>query len=898
MKLRLSAVAAVFICAAVPGYSQIKVTSVEGITEYRLQNGLRVLLFPDASKPKVTLNMTYLVGSKNEKYGETGMAHLLEHMVFKGTEKRGDIWKELKDHGAEFNGSTWYERTNYFETMAATDENLRWAIEMEADRMVHSLIAQKDLDSEMTVVRNEFESGENSPFRVLLQRVMASAFVWHAYGKDAIGSRSDIEHVPITHLQAFYRKYYQPDNAMLIVTGKFDEKQTLAWIQQYLGAVPRPDRKLEHDYTVEPVQDGERTTTVRRVGDVQLAGVLYHVPAGTHPDFPAIELLGTILADSPSGRLYKALVDNKKASNVSDYEYQLAEPGVILFSAEVRKENSLEEARKILVDTIQSTVTEPPSAEEVERARTKILKHIELALNDSGRIGVELSEWAAMGDWRMFFLYRDRMEKVTPADVKRVASAYFKEANRTVALFIPIDKPDRAEIPPPPDVEAALKNYKGRPPLAAGEVFDPSPANIEARTSRATLPNGMKLALLPKKTRGNEVVASLDVYFGDVKSLMGRSAAASVAGDMVMRGTRQHSRQQIEDELDRLKARVTISGGATEAGVRIETTRPNLPAVLKLVAEILREPSFPENEFAQVMESQLAGIESVRSEPQFQAMNELRRHLIRYPKEDVRAVLTPDEEIATYKKVTLADARKFYQDFYGMSNAVMAVVGDFDATEIQKLAGDLFGDWKSPRPYERVISAYENIEPANRTVKFPDKANAMFVAGERLKLSDEDPDYPALAIGNFILGGTPASRLMTRWRHKEGWSYGGNSHLSAGTKSEDGMFFAYAILNPVNVGKVENAFQEEMEKVIKDGFTAAEVAESKKAWLQQRILGRSRDVSLAMKLADYEHFGRTMTWDAAFEKQLEAATPAQIQDAIRRRLDLKAISIVKAGDFK
>jgi zinc protease len=390
----------------------------------------------------------------------------------------------------------------------------------------------------------------------------------------------------------------------------------------------------------------------------------------------------------------------------------------------------------------------------------------------------------------------------------------------------------------------------------------------------------------------------VSLHFGDAKSLMGRAAAASLAGDMLMRGTRRRSRQQIEDELDKLKAHVSVSGSATGANARIETTRPNFPAVLKLVAEILREPSFPDTEFAQVLEAQLTGIEGVRSEPQYQAMNELRRHLIRYPKEDVRAIKTPDEELADFKQVTLADARKFYQEFYGASKAEMAVVGDFDAAGIQKLAGELFGDWKSPRPYERVTTAYQKVESANRTVQSPDKANAMFTAGERLDLNDEDPDFPALAIGNFIIGGNPASRLMNRWRHKEGWSYGGNSFLNAGTKSNDGMFMAYAILNPQNVAKVENAFREEMEKVMKDGFTAAEVAESKKAWLQERILGRSRDSSLAQKLASNEFFGRTMAWDAAFEKKLEAATPEQIQDAVRRRLDLKSISIVKAGDFK
>src|SRR5216683_18939 len=221
-----------------------RVTSVEGITEYRLDNGLKVLLFPDQSKPTVTVNITYLVGSRYEGYGETGMAHLLEHMLFKGTAKRTGIMGELTNHGAQFNGTTSYDRTNYFETMTATEENLRWALEMEADRMVNSRVSRQDLDTEMTVVRNEFERGENNPDRVLEERVVSTAYLWHSYGRSAIGSRSDIEHVPIERLQAFYRNYYQPDNAILIVAGKFDPDKTIELIKSSFGAIPKPARKL------------------------------------------------------------------------------------------------------------------------------------------------------------------------------------------------------------------------------------------------------------------------------------------------------------------------------------------------------------------------------------------------------------------------------------------------------------------------------------------------------------------------------------------------------------------------------------------------------------------------------------------------------------------------------
>src|SRR5437764_6397547 len=219
-----------------------KVAAVEGVTEYRLANGARVLLFPEASRPTVTVNLTVLVGSRHEGYGETGMAHLLEHMVFKGTPTFREVPKALRDHGASFNGTTNVDRTNYFETMPATDENLEFGIQLEADRLVNSFVKREDLISEMTVVRNEFEIGENSPQGVLMQRIHAAAFEWHNYGDSTIGNRSDIERVPIENLQAFYKKFYQPDNCVLIVAGKFEEAKALALVQKHLGAIPRPKR--------------------------------------------------------------------------------------------------------------------------------------------------------------------------------------------------------------------------------------------------------------------------------------------------------------------------------------------------------------------------------------------------------------------------------------------------------------------------------------------------------------------------------------------------------------------------------------------------------------------------------------------------------------------------------
>jgi zinc protease len=875
-----------------------KGASVEGITEYNLKNGLKVLLFPDPSKPTITVNITYLVGSRHEGLGETGMAHLLEHMVFKGSTKHTNIPQELTSHGARPNGTTWLDRTNYFETFSATDENLKWALDLESDRMVNSFIKKEDLATEFSVVRNEFEMGENSPQNVLNERVVSSAYLWHNYGNSTIGNRTDIEKVPIDNLQAFYRKFYQPDNAVLVVAGKVDETKTLALINQYFGAIPRPARVLQATYSQEPTQDGERMVTLRRVGDTKVVSALYHIMPGSHPDYPTMDVVTELLTNEPSGRLYKALVETKKASQQYGYSFITKDPGYVYFAAELLKEKSIDDAKAALLSTLDSVAIKTPSKEEIDRAKAKLLKDVELSFKSAERVGLAMSEYIATGDWRLGFLYRDALEKVTPADVKRVASYYFKPSNRTVGVFLPEPTPDRVDVPQAPDIMAMVKDYKGRALVAQGEAFDPSPANIDGRTRRSEQPNTIELALLPKTTRGNEVNARLTLRYGDQKSLMNKSAVSVFTASMLDRGTTTRSRQQIKDELDKLQAQVGVFGGGNQVNVSIKTTKENLPAVMRIVGDMLKHPAFDANEFDKLKQEQLAQIESQRSEPQSLAFTAFQRQMNPYPKEDIRYTSTPDEDVAEVNALKLDDLKQFHKDFYGAQSATLAVVGDFDEAPVRKVVTDELGTWKAKKPFSRLVTPFNDIKPTPQSIEAPDKANAVMVAGVNIPLRDDDPDYPALMLGNYMLGGGFLnSRLAVRIRQKEGISYGVGSQLSANPLDKSGMFMTYAIYNPENAERLEKAFREELEKVVKEGFTADEIQAARSGLLQSRMVSRAQDPSLAGTLNNYLYLNRTMNWDADFEKKMESLTPEQVNAAMKKHIDPSKISIIKAGDF-
>ncbi|TQK10401.1 zinc protease [Herbaspirillum sp. SJZ107] len=863
--------------------------SVEGITEYRLPNGLKVLLFPDSSRPTVTVNVTYLVGSRHENYGETGMAHLLEHLMFKGSPKHPDITAQFADRGMQFNGTTSLDRTNYYEVFQASNDNLQWALQMEADRMTHSNIAKKDLDSEMTVVRNEYENGENSPGAVLMKRMQNIAYDWHSYGRSTIGNKSDIENVKIANLQNFYRTYYQPDNAVLLVAGKFDPAQTLLSINRLFGAIPKPKRTLPEFWTVEPTQDGERSFEVRRQGDVQMVAVGYKIPSGLHDDSDVLNFASTILGEAPSGRLHKLLVESGKASQVFAFPQTGYAPGLQYFGAVVKKGEPLEPVRQALTQAIEDFTKHPPTPEEMERTRRGYLNEIERSLNDPQQVGVALSEVIALGDWRLFFVGRDRVPTITAEQVAAAAGRYFKRDNRVTGSFIPDDNPQRAVIPPAPSVASLLKDFKPQASTLTAEDFEPTQANIMKRTTLTTA-GGVKLALLPKKNRGQTVTVDLSQHFGDEQNLFGKGAIPGLTAAMLTRGTTQYDRVQLADAFDKLK----IAGGPTH----FQTTRENLPEALKLVAHVLREPSFPAAEFEQLRRQSLVSLDASRSEPQNVASRALNEHFDIYPKGDIRHETTLDEDVADIRAAKLDDLKAFHRDFYGTVPAEMAIVGDFDPQTITPLVDQLFGAWKAPMHVAPVLRKHADIAPIHQTLNTPDKENGFYTARMNLDLNVEDPDYPALMLADYIFGGGGGlkSRLMDRIRQKEGLSYGGGTQLVAGDLDRAGMFAVSAIAAPQNLAKVDVAVREELARAVKDGFTNAELAGAKSGLMQQRIQTRAEDGALAAGWTSYLYRGRTFEWSAEFERRLMAVTLPQLNAAFRKALDPSKLSVVMAGD--
>ncbi len=892
----LAAVPAVAVAQPLPaGMTQLR--SVEGVDEYRLANGLQVLLIQDDSKPSTTVNVTYRVGSKHENYGETGMAHLLEHLLFKGSPGHSMVWAEFSKRGLRANGSTWLDRTNYFASFAANEENLQWYLGWQADAMLNSFIARKDLDTEMTVVRNEMESGENNSGRILFERVMSSAYMWHNYGKSTIGARTDVEGVNIERLQQFYRTYYRPANATVIVAGKFDPAKVRQWIAASFGPLQNPKTALPALYTLDPVQDGEKSITVRRVGGSPSLYALYHVPPGAHPDFAAISALNLILGDTPSGRLHTRIVEKQLAAAAFSFSQGLQDPGFTLLGLSLAPGQDMDKARQAMLDTIESISTDPVTQAELERARLKYLTGWELRFTNPEQVGVALSESIAQGDWRLFFLSRDQVRNLTLADVNRVATSYLLRDNRTLGSYIPTDKPLRAVAPATVDVAALVGNYKGDAAAAQVEAFDASPANIDQRTQTTLLANGMKLALLPKGTRGQAVSGSISLSLGDEKSLFGQAAIGAATAAMLNKGTSTLSRQQIQDKFDQLRAQVGFGGGTTGVGVGIKTTRDKLPAVIALVGEVLRNASFPAAALEEYKRQLLSAIAEQRKDPEAVVANELSRYGNPYPRGDVRYAASFDEMVEYTQSLSVAQLQAFHRKFYGAQFGQAAFVGDLDAAQTRSAVSSALGNWNSASGYTRVAKPLLPVQASRLVFKTPDKQNAFMQVKQDLAVSDNDADYPSLVLANFMLGQGGNSRLWVRIREKDGLSYDVRSGINWSSYEPNSGWRASAIFGPQNRAAVETAFRQELERALKDGFDDKELADAKQSLLSSRRLARAQDANLASGIRANLRLGRTFAISQKVDEQLAGATLAQVNAAMRKYLQPASFVFGFGGDF-
>lgn len=877
------------------------ISNIEGIKEYSLKNGMSVLLLPDQSQSNMVVNIVYNVGSKDEGYGEKGMAHLLEHMLFKSTKNLGDIKKQLTDKGGIANGTTWYDRTNYYEIFPSNDENLKWALQMEADRMLNATMLQSDLDKEFSVVRNEFEMGENSPTSVLMEGVYSNAYMWHNYGNSTIGSKEDIERVKAVTLKKFYEKYYQPDNSTLIIAGKFDENNALKYITDYFSALPKPTRELGGTYTVEPAQNGEKYFEIRRNNESQIIATGYHTAAFADKDYAALDALNEILTANPSGYLYKSLVETKKIASLWAWTPTLRDPGITYFNFDVPKENNLDNSVNLVKAELDKISEIKYSEDDLKRAKAKLIKSIENQKNNTINYAIGLAEIIGAGSYKLNFLYRDNVEALTLADINRVAQKYFKSNNRTVGVFRP--SPNEIRVAPTEfrdtQIATLTNNYKGKVLEKEPAPFEASIANLKKNLTEGKLSNGMKYGLINKELKGDKIQGTFRFMLGNEKDLTGKSEVGSLFANLLKAGTKTRTKEQIQDLLDQTKSNLYFDSYGQNLYLNLSTYKEHFPKIMELVQDLLTNSTFPQNELEKSVAETNTWLEGQIKDPQAIAQNELQRLAAPYPKTSVFYTPSLQEQIDSYKKVTREQVLDFYKNIFGTNNGFGTLVGNLDKTTVAKTLESTFGKITAKSKFVEVMPTFFETKKVDNKIVTPDKENAVALGALSLKMKQDNPDYPAFVMANEILGsgGFLTSRIPTRLREKEGISYGAGSFIDVPLNNDVASWGYYAILNPTKRDAVENALKEEVAKALKDGFTQEELDANKKSYANQKTTMLGMDRTLINLVNTEMQYGVSLDNYDAENAKIQALKLDDVNKVLKKYISLDRLTSVYAGDF-
>ena len=885
-----------------------------GTREYRLANGLKVLLVENRVAPVVTFLVLYRVGSRNEAVGYTGATHLLEHMLFKGTptynKARGtQIAATLQRIGADYNATTWYDRTNYFETVPS--DMLELAVHLEADRMRNSLIADEDRQSEMTVVRNELERGQNEPVLVLDEAVYAMAFREHPYHHPTIGWRSDVENVPTARLKEFYDTFYHPNNATAVVVGDFGRARALSLVAEHFGAFPASPAPIPEVYTDEPRQEGERRVRVRRAGELPLVQLSFRTPAAlgqtrvlsnaelaaralNPPDendiFP-LAVFASMLSQGVTSRLYQSLVETELAVGAEARVDQFRDPGLFNVYATLRPGVEPARVEEAILGEIERAGREAEAAE-VEKAKRQIAARVAYQRDGTFNVASQMSEAEAVADWRFYNDYASRVARVTTDDVRRVVGDYFKEDNRTVGHFIPKNSGGNGSQAPGPGAPSpAFEPH--------GPRFHHEPeggARISARVVREELGTGaVLLALENRATPTVSIRGSLRA--GSYFEPRGKPGLARLTADMLERGTRRRSKLELAGDLERAGAEVEFSADPFAVQLAGRSLAEDFPLLLDTLAEMLREPAFPEDELEKLKQQTVAAIREQQSDTRLRAYERLSQTL--FDEESPFYTHAADRLVESVGSMTTADVRGFYEQFYGGRSLILSVVGDVDAREAARLFRERFGDFAGPERADVTVSDPEQQTGTRRElVVLREKANVDVLIGSAAPLRRDAPDYYAAVLANGALGeSTLSSRLGLRVRDAEGLTYGIASRFRSPSLAAGPWYIAVSV-NPSNVERAIESALGVVREYVRDGVRPEELEDEKSSAVGAFKVSLSTNAGLAGALWNAEFYRLGPDYVDRYPELIRGVTIEEVNAAVRKYFRPDHLTIVIAGDVQ
>jgi zinc protease len=883
-----------------------KIRAAAGVVEYRLEsNQLKVLLVENHVAPVVTSTIVYHVGSRNEAVGTTGSTHFLEHMMFKDTTHFASLPELLKPIGGDYNADTGMDRTMYFETVPA--DKLALILAVDADRMRNLTLRQEDRDTEMSVVRNEMEIGDNDPANLLSEGCYATAFQAHPYHHPTIGWRSDVENVPIQRLRDFYRKYYWPNNATLILVGDFQPQEALSLIAQTYGKIPASPSAIPDIYTVEPPQRGERRFEIHAEGKLPQVLIAYRIPQATDKGTYPLAVLASVLQTvSESGRLERDLVARGLATKVVVSRDEQRDPSLFMIGATVAPGQSVQALEAALEDEMAKLVTEPITTADVERARVSNGKFNKLLTADPQKLAEQLGEAeVTAGSWTFFTDWSDNMAKVTADDVLRVVKTYFVKDNRTVGIFVPTTdtaataEPSGDETDNQTDDSAEDETTPAHPQHKRSQGFVPvmhshsqsASRSVASRVTRVVLPNGLTLLVMPNPGTGSVFVTG-NLLAGDYASI--NKLVPTLTASMLTHGTSQRNKADVLAALDQMGTELSFESDTFRVKFDASVVSDDLSAFIPLLSDLLRHPAFSDKELEEVKKEEETDLKTALSDTDDAAKRKLTQSL--YAPGSVYYQQSVEQDLDDLKAATAEDLRQFHEQHYSPNGMMLTIVGDIKPQAVVALVKDNFGDWRGAEP-ERVVVGQPDWTAAKRLITVPisDKADASILIGKPVNLKRDAQDYLAARLAVDALGGdTLSSRLGRVVRVKEGLTYG----ILSDFEDVDFGWAPWTVTltaNPANTDKALRSVRVVLDQFLKQGISDQELADEANQSAGNFVVGLRTSEGLATALTEFETNGLGIGKLDTYVRDLRQVTKAQVNAAIRKYLDPSAVVTVVAG---
>lgn len=855
-----------------------------GFSSYRLANGFKIILAPYPSAATVRIELLVKTGSKLEGYGETGMAHLLEHMLFKSAGRRTDLKSELTALGATWNGTTNADRTNFFEVVAAEPDKVDAALRIEADRFIRASFTKEHLASEMSVVRNELERNDSDPGSLVMRALQRQSYFWHGYSRPTIGARSDIEDAPFSALQAFHKKHYRPDNAALIVSGNFDTKRVLALAGKLFAEAHNPPTPKMGNWTREETRATTNRSELTLPAGKTIAASAWKLPGFTERQTYALDLASTAICDNDWGSLRKDLVlDRKIAVSVYCGAQLDADYGLFIASASAGKDADAEALSAALRQHIEAAAARGITQEQLERARQSELNAFERLESAHEMLAQQLSQAEVAGDWRLFFWQRDVTRSITLDEANAALKKWTVGVNRSDVLLRHADGVT-APAMPKPTAAAGLVTGQSWPPFAKnGDAIPASAGELAKATINIPLAGeNARAALIARHTQGDLAWLILNNDYGNQAALTGRRAACAMGNSLLAYGGAGLSRDQLNAKLEALQAQWSLGLG----GIVIEAPRPNIEAALDILLAAWAAPGLPADEFERIKAASIAGLEAGLKDPSTVAATTANLRFDNYPAQHPLQPLSLEQQLAESRAVSLADARSCVADLLGVAHIRLAMVGNFTPQDVQAIWAKVDRLPKASVAYARIkdIAAPLGADTTPIKVAMPEKPNATVTGSTFLRLVDDAPDFPALRIAVKILGGDADSRIWTRLREREGLAYGAGVYLSGNSFEPRSRLVFQASAASDKADAALASLQDELARALKDGFTDQEVERAKKAWLQERKNALRAEKTFASYLAQGLYTGHDYAWLAQYDAAISRLNSREVTLALRKYL--------------